>query len=157
MHRTGRTKLSSETALRCDLRLDLPQPRVALGQGLRLLANSALDISDGLMGDLAHICEQSKVLAIIDFNKIPQAVELKELCVDLAAEAALAGGDDYELCFTAPQANRAEIEALGLALNTPIFSVGRIVEFEPDKPLVQVVDAQGQFMDLAFSGFDHFK
>nr|WP_314898833.1 thiamine-phosphate kinase [uncultured Deefgea sp.] len=157
MHRTGRVELPTEIALRCDLRLDLPTPRVALGQALRGLANSAMDISDGLLGDLAHICEQSQVMAIIDFNKVPQAIELNVLNSILVAEASLAGGDDYELCFTVPSANRAEIETLGTALSTPLFRVGSIATFDANQPMVQVVDAQGQRMNLAFSGFDHFK
>ncbi|QZA79078.1 thiamine-phosphate kinase [Deefgea tanakiae] len=157
MHRTGRVELPAAIALRCDLRLDLPTPRVALGQALRGLANSAMDISDGLLGDLAHICEQSQVMAIIDFNKVPQAIELNSLNSILVAEASLAGGDDYELCFTASPANRAEIETLGSALSTPLFRVGSIATFDANQPMVQVIDTQGQRMNLAFSGFDHFK
>lgn len=157
MHRTGRVDLSIETAARCDLRLDLPQPRVHLGLALRGLAHSALDISDGLIGDLAHICERSSCSAIIDFNKVPQAIELNELNTDMACEAVLAGGDDYELCFTATAANRHTIEVLGTSLNTPLYRVGRIVPSDADTPLVQVLDENGRLMNLPFTGFDHFK
>lgn len=157
MHRTGRASLDDAVAQRCDLRLDLPQPRVQLGLALRNVANAALDISDGLIGDLAHICEQSHCAAIIDYNKVPQAIELKELTSDLACEAVLAGGDDYELCFTAPIAKRDEIHELALSLDLQLSRVGRIVEFDTEQPLVQVVNDQQQAMNLSFSGFDHFK
>ena len=157
MHRTGRVELSAETAMRCDLRLDLPQPRVQLGLALRELAHSALDISDGLMGDLAHICEQSRCSAIIDFSKVPQAIELNELSKTFLCEAVLAGGDDYELCFTAPTANRHAIETLETLLNTPLYRVGYIASLNKSAPLVQVIDEHGQSMRLPFTGFDHFK
>ncbi|MGL4995185.1 MAG: thiamine-phosphate kinase, partial [Deefgea sp.] len=157
MYRTGRVALPHDIARCCDLRLDLPQPRVALGLALRELANSALDISDGLMGDLAHICEQSKCTAIIDFNKVPQAIELKYLSADLSCEAALAGGDDYELCFTAQIVHRTAIESLGVSSNSPLYRVGRIVTSQANTPLVQVIDGQGQLMNVSFSSFDHFK
>jgi len=157
MHRTGRVVLDTNTARRCDLRLDLPQPRVQLGLALRGLAHSALDISDGLIGDLAHICEQAGCAAIIDFKNVPQAIELNELSSGLICEAVLAGGDDYELCFTAPVVNRDAIERLGVSLNTPLFRVGTITRPNANTPLVQVLDEAGQLMALPFTGFDHFK
>lgn len=159
MHRTQRVQLSPEAAQRCDLRLDLPQPRVALGLALRELAHSALDISDGLMGDLAHICEQSNCAAEIYFNKVPQSIELKELSLtnpECIVEAVLAGGDDYELCFTASPAQRAVIAALGESLNQPLFCLGKIIP-RTSAHLVHALNAAGQPMDLAFTGFDHFK
>lgn len=157
MHRTQRTQLSAEIAQRCDLRLDLPQPRVELGLALRELANAALDLSDGLIGDLSHICEQSNCAAEIYFNKIPQAIELKELDSLLALEASLAGGDDYELCFTANAQNRAAILALGRLLNLPLSRVGKIIPRNGLTRLVQVLNEDEQVMDLSFTGFDHFK
>ena len=159
MHRTHRIQLSPEAAVRCDLRLDLPQPRIALGLALRELVHSALDISDGLMGDLAHICEQSNCAAEIYFNKVPQAIELKELSCenpDCVVEAVLAGGDDYELCFTASPAQRTAIAALGESLNQPLFCLGKIIP-RTSARLVHVLSATGQPMDLGFTGFDHFK
>ncbi len=159
MHRTGRIVLSDEIALRCDLRLDLPQPRVALGLALRELAHSALDISDGLLGDLSHICELSNCSAEIYFNKVPQATELKELSVNNYAcviEAILAGGDDYELCFTASPTQRSAIIALGEAHNQPWFCLGKIIPRTRAR-LVNGLNVEGELMDLCFTGFDHFK
>ena len=91
-------------------RYRLPQPRLALGQALRGIASAAIDVSDGLVADLGHILETSGVGAALHADALP----LSEAARDLpgARDAALAGGDDYELLFTAPSKRRAEIAAL---------------------------------------------
>ena len=157
MHRTGRVALPPEVAQRCDLRLDQPTPQLALGMALRGIASAALDLSDGILGDLAHICEQSKCAARLELDLMPYATELKDLPSALALEAVLAGGDDYELCFTASPLQRQHILALGQTLATPLFRVGEMVAHQAQSPLVQVFDASGLVVPTPFTGFDHFK
>ncbi|QKJ67626.1 thiamine-phosphate kinase [Deefgea piscis] len=157
MHRTGRVALPPDITQRCDLRLDQPTPRLALGMALRGIASAALDLSDGILGDLAHICEQSKCAARLHIDLMPYAEELKELSPALSLEAVLAGGDDYELCFTASSLHRQQILALGQSLATPLYRVGEIIDHQPQSPLVQVLDASGGVIATPFTGFDHFK
>src|SRR5207247_1022037 len=98
----------------CLERLQAPEPRVELGGRLRGLARSAIDVSDGLLADLGHVLEASGVGAELAWANLPRAKAIAE-CADpaLAADCLLAGGDDYELVFTAPPSKRAEIEAVG--------------------------------------------
>lgn len=152
MHRTGRTILPPEAAERCDQRLDLPVPRVALGQHLRGIASAALDISDGLLADLRHICEQSHCGAQVYQDQVPFPADLMCLSDALRQEACLAGGDDYELCFTAPSEQHAAIISLGATLNLALTCVGEITTGDT----VQLLDAQGAAMPITFHGFDHF-
>ncbi len=90
-----------------------PEPRIAFGQKLQGLANAAIDISDGLVADLGHICEESVVGARIDLGKLPLSEPVRKLVsLDKGVQWALSGGDDYELCFTVPQARIGELERL---------------------------------------------
>jgi thiamine-monophosphate kinase len=152
MHRLGRIELPAKVLDRCGLRLDLPVPQLRLGQHLRGLASAALDISDGLVGDLGHICERSACGAEIQLPLVPFAHELEALPQALRQEAILAGGDDYELCFTASAARREEIEALGLELDQSLTRVGRLCVGSG----VKVFDATGQELVLTRCGYDHF-
>ncbi|MFT3760704.1 thiamine-phosphate kinase [Thauera sp.] len=139
---------------RCVAALQRPQPRVALGLALRGLASAMLDVSDGLLGDLAHILAQSRAGATIDDGALPLA-EL--LATGAPAEKAraclLAGGDDYELLFTAPAAARARIEALSHRLALPLHRIGRITS-QPGECLLHTADGREQL--LRPSGYDHF-
>jgi thiamine-monophosphate kinase len=101
-HLKGRVALAPDAAARCVERLEAPVPRVALGQRLRGIAAAAIDVSDGLLADLGHVLERSKVAAEVDFEALPRSADLRA-CADrtLADECLLAGGDDYELVFTA--------------------------------------------------------
>jgi thiamine-monophosphate kinase len=127
---------------------------VALGTRLRGLAASAIDVSDGLLADVGHIAQQSKVKAEIEFEQLPRSPALAA-CADraLADECLLAGGDDYELVFTAPTEKRTAIEAAGAAAAVALTRIGRIVEGDP---AVRLLDASGKPIAVGQTGYDHF-
>jgi len=108
-------------------RFHYPTARVALGQALRTIASSAMDISDGLCGDLPHILQRSKVGAIVDVSKIPMSQALKDSCDwQSAVQCALSGGEDYELLFTVPENKRGALEVLLSPYGVPVTCIGRI-------------------------------
>ena len=128
-HRRGELNLEPAALGRCRQRLDWPTPRIALGLELSALAHSAIDISDGLLGDLAHICERSGVGAEVGYPAVPCSADLLPLRDSTPVmRAVLAGGDDYELCFTAAPDRAAGIEALSATLDIALTRIGRIVE-----------------------------
>ncbi len=141
-------------------RLEQPTPRVALGLALRGIATAALDLSDGLLGDLGHVLRASGVGARVDADAAVGLLAARraappDVLPELARQRALvlAGGDDYELAFTAPAARRAEVEAAGRATGTPVTRIGQVV----DTPGLQLVDGQGHALPLqAYASFDHF-
>ncbi|HLF10646.1 MAG TPA: thiamine-phosphate kinase, partial [Gammaproteobacteria bacterium] len=105
-----------------------PQPRVAEGLALRSLASAAIDISDGLLADLGHICAASGCGALIDVERVPLSAELMSLFPpQLALAHALAGGDDYELCFTASPAHAEQIETAMDGCGTRVRRIGQLV------------------------------
>ena len=134
-------------------RLHAPEPRVELGERLRRLAHAAIDLSDGLAGDLGHILERSRLAARIEYARIPRPTAFHALKdPELEKNCVLSGGDDYELLFTAPHAHRAEIDALAAELRLPLTRIGSL---GPGEARLTVVDASGQ--PLAHrGGFDHF-
>jgi thiamine-monophosphate kinase len=135
-------------------RLHAPTPRVALGRLLagERLAHAALDISDGLVGDLNHILAASKVGAVLDVDALPAGPALMRQPPELRRRFTAAGGDDYELCFTAPAARREAILAAGAQSATPVTRVGRIEA----GPGLRLVDAAGVPLVLNLHGWDHF-
>jgi len=135
-----------------DAHLLRPQPRVALGAALAAHASSAIDISDGLLGDLRHILDRSQVGARIDAHRVPVHSALHKLPLAEQHALALRGGDDYELLFTAPPGAGGALQALGLSLALPLSPIGLIT----GDLARQVVDAQGCVLDMCFEGFDHF-
>lgn len=149
----GDVELVPEQLNTCRRLLDQPQPRVALGLALRGIASSALDISDGLMGDLGHILERSGVGAELCFDALPAHPALEPLLAETwAQQCVLAGGDDYELCFTAAHEQHDAIKALEESLGLKLTRIGRItVETE-----LQLLDAAGQPMQTTKGGYDHF-
>jgi thiamine-monophosphate kinase len=131
-----------------------PTARVELGQRLIGLADSAIDISDGLLADLGHILKTSKVAGVIRMSEIACSASMKKyLPQTLAVECLLAGGDDYELCFTAPRAKRGGIEILAREQPVPLSRIGRIGEGEG----LVVLDAAGKTVTLETKGYDHFR
>ena len=139
------------------LRLDKPSPRVALGTALRGVARSAIDISDGLLADLGHICEQSQVAAVVEWDALPRSTLMRAMAGNSAAQnALLAGGDDYELCFTASMAKRAAVQRAGTRTRTKVTRIGRIVHAPAGATGVVVVDSDGLPLRIAQRGFDHF-
>ena len=134
-------------------RMELPTPRVALGVALRGLATSAIDLSDGLLGDLGHVLARSKVGATIDADALPVSAVLASQPLALQRECQLAGGDDYELLFTAPAAQADHVRAAASLAGVAVTCIGRIEATAG----VRVVDRQGQPVSAMFAGFDHFK
>lgn len=113
----------ADLALRA--RLDRPEPRVAFGHALRGLAHACIDVSDGLLQDLGHVCAASGVGARIDMDALPASDALRSRAVgDTLRRDQASGGDDYELCFTAPVAMRAAVEAAATATSTPATRIG---------------------------------
>lgn len=134
-------------------RLDRPTPRVQAGLALRGYASACIDISDGLLADLGHVCAASGVGAELDADALPLSSALRASFGDaLSREFALSGGDDYELCITVAAANvAAAIATLG-AIGCEASCIGRIVEGSG----VQVRDAEGVILAPARSGWNHF-
>jgi thiamine-monophosphate kinase len=155
-HQQGRVTLERDEFVRCQESLLRPQPRVALGRVLVGVARSAIDVSDGLIGDLGHILEASGVGATLELRAIPRSASLDSRLADgepsLALDCLLAGGDDYELCFTAPQERAADIDALAAELELPLTRIGTI---DKGSGLV-VVDEAGQALSSLPHAFDHF-
>ena len=156
----GKLELPPEVLKQARLRLEQPTPRVALGTALRGIATSAIDISDGLTGDLGHVLKASGVGARID-TSIAMNLIAASVCKTRASGLfdaqktlayVLAGGDDYELAFTAPRASRQAVGAASEASQTPVTRIGQI-ESEPG---LRLVDAHGQTVAGDFCSFDHF-
>ncbi len=153
-HQQGRIHLGGDDLVGCLARLDDPEPRVELGRRLRGIARAAIDISDGLLADLGHVAENSGVGIDITAERLPMAPALRACAdADLRWECVAAGGDDYELAFTAPPACHAAIERIGAELGLALTVIGTAV---PGAPRVTLRDVRGQPMQLARSGFDHF-
>jgi thiamine-monophosphate kinase len=154
-HLQGRAKLPDDDLNACLERLDLPQPRLELGGRLRGIARSAIDVSDGLLADLTHILKASGVGAEVCLEQLPVAPVLAQ-CPDhkLVRNCLLAGGDDYELAFTASQHRRAEIQALSAELGLALTLIGTVL---PGEPGVVLRDADGASMPYDKLGFDHFR
>ena len=152
----GRTDVDAESLAQLTQRLNEPQPRVALGVALRGVASAALDVSDGLTGDLGHVLAASRVGASVDLAAIPCADALRTKLDgaerEFALGALLAGGDDYELCFTASPAMRERIDAIGRALALPLTPIGSITV---DANLV-INDEHGTPLAALPLAFDHF-
>ena len=132
--------------------MERPEPRVALGLALRGLATSAIDLSDGLAGDLGHVLAASGVGGRVDVDALPRSALLAAQPRELQLECLLAGGDDYELLFTAPAARHGAVRAAGAQAGVALTCIGTI---EAD-PGLRLVDAGGQALAARFAGFDHF-
>ena len=175
-HLQNEMQLSDDDFAVCARALHQPQPRVALGLALRGVAHSAIDISDGLLADLGHILECSRVGAEIGFDLLPVSNVLRTLTravahpspasgrgaggegdfgssQSLARRCAMAGGDDYELCFTAPIMHRAEVEQISQRLNLPLTRIGAVVA--GSGCIVQAAD--GSVINIEEPGYDHFR
>ena len=148
----GRVSLGGEAFERVRRAMELPQPRLALGLALRGLASSAIDLSDGLVGDLGHVLQRSGVAARVDVDALPRSADLAAQPLTLQHECLLAGGDDYELLFTAAPARRAEVLAAARLSGVAVTRCGVITA---GTGLV-IVDAAGRALDLRLRGFDHF-
>ena len=142
------------------IRMETPTPRVALGLALRGVATAAADISDGLVGDLGHILKASRVGACIDTsiainliaNRDHLTLENGQFDAEMALDCVLAGGDDYELVFTAPPSARSRVKAAALQSETSVTRIG-LIEAAGG---LRLVDATGQPVNRRFASFDHF-
>ncbi len=142
-------------------RFGLPLPRVELGPRLVGVATAAIDISDGLVADLAHLCEVSGVCAAVDASRVPLSAAASAVIArdGRHLHVALTGGDDYEILFSAPVSARRTLARLGRAVGVPITEIGRVSE-----PLasagsagpVTVVDARGEPIFFDRKGWTHF-
>ena len=133
--------------------MEQPQPRVALGLALRGVATSAIDISDGLLGDLAHVLRRSNVGATVAVDSIPRSAVLRAQTSALQRECTLAGGDDYELVFTAAPRDAARVAEVAQQSNTRVTRIGRIEAAMG----VRLIDADTREVVNSFSAFDHFR
>ncbi|MHA6204503.1 thiamine-phosphate kinase [Dyella soli] len=134
-------------------RLHRPTPRLAAGLALRGRATACIDISDGLVADLGHVCAASGLGAEIDAPLLPRSSMLLGAFDEAAArDFALSGGDDYELCFTVPAARVADVQTDLARLGCGATRIGRMV----DTPGVRVRDEHGRWLEITRHGWDHF-
>lgn len=153
----GKVALSARQRARLEPRLHLPTPRIGLGIALRGIARSAIDISDGLVADLGHVCERSGVAAVVELARIPCSGAMRRHLSRAAVRTALlAGGDDYELAFTARRGERERIARVSRRQRLPLTRIGRIVPTRRGAAQVTVVDRDGRALTLKQTGFDHF-
>lgn len=150
----GRRALPPELLQVARQRLERPTPRVALGLALRGIASAAMDLSDGLAGDLGHLLQASACGARLDAAVLAELPAARAASLDEAARLGLVlgGGDDYELLFSAPATQRDAVLAAGRASGIPVTRIGRL-EAEPG---LRVIDAQGRPLADSHRSFDHF-
>jgi thiamine-monophosphate kinase len=134
-------------------RMECPIPRVALGQALRGVASSAIDLSDGLVGDLGHVLARSGVGATVDADALPRSATLAAQARPLQRECMLAGGDDYELLFSAPAGAEHAVRAAAERAGVAVTRIGSI----DAAPGLRLVDASGAPLSQRFLAFDHFR
>ncbi|ROH85428.1 thiamine-phosphate kinase [Pseudomethylobacillus aquaticus] len=148
-----RYALSAEELESCISALHQPTPRVELGLLINMMAHSAIDISDGLLADLGHILKASGTGAEIHLGRLPISRLMHQRMTDPAVQQmVLAGGDDYELCFTAPTRNHGEIAKLAGLLGLPVSCIGQVTA----TPGLMVRDLDQIIMQLSQHGYDHF-
>ena len=149
----GRYALPEDELETCLPALHLPQPRVELGLLLQPHASSAIDISDGLLADLGHILESSQLAAEIDLRFLPCSLPVRQRLGEREVQRmALAGGDDYELCFTAPARFHGDIMRLAQLIGLPLSCIGQLAQGSG----IEVLGLDGKLLDIDWSGFDHF-
>jgi thiamine-monophosphate kinase len=145
-HLQGRITLTEPLLTTCLAALHHPVPRVVLGLALRGIASAAIDVSDGLLADLGHILEQSRLAAKLHIPELPRA--------GLERDCLLAGGDDYELVFTAAATFDSDIAALADRLGLPLTRIGEIAAGPPGE--LVLCDDSGAVIAPATCGYDHF-
>jgi thiamine-monophosphate kinase len=160
----GKLSVPVEVLVAARARLETPTPRVALGLALRGVASAAIDLSDGLLGDLGHILECSNVGATINADAAIESIaayaystgSIRQFDLNFSIHQwrslALAGGDDYELLFTAAPSQEHAVSAASVLSQTPVRRIGRI----NTEPGLQIIDAQGCKLLNCYASFDHF-
>jgi len=149
----GQVALDADAFAQVRRAMELPAPRTALGIRLRGIATSAIDVSDGLTGDLGHLLRQSGVGAVVDVDALPRSAVLAAQPVDRQRECLLAGGDDYELVFTALASRRDAVAAAAASAGVAVRRIGRIDAGEG----LRLVDRGGADVASQFGSFDHFR
>ncbi|WP_443114316.1 thiamine-phosphate kinase [Herbaspirillum seropedicae] len=134
-------------------RMHAPTPRVALGLALRGIAHAAIDISDGLAGDLGHLLQRSHVGATLDVDALPAGAALQQRDLHLRRRFTLSGGDDYELCFSAPVRQRDAVYKAAQAAGAAVTRIGSI----DAAPGLRLLDASGEALQETPDSFDHFR
>jgi thiamine-monophosphate kinase len=134
-------------------RMECPTPRIALGVALRGVATSAIDLSDGLVGDLGHVLARSGVGATINADALPKSAVLALVPQALQYECTLAGGDDYELLFSAPRGAEREVSAAAERADVGVTRIGCV----DAAPGMRIVDRRGAPLLHTFAAFDHFR
>jgi thiamine-monophosphate kinase len=153
--------LSKSDLALIEARMHQPTPRVDLGIALREIAHAAIDISDGLLGDLRHILKQSEKDAEIFLDQLPQSATLRKQSIDIQNQYAACGGDDYELCFTAPASKRDTITKMSSKLHLPLTQIGSIKHMQNDMPEIKLINRSGarlnrEEVSQLLKSFDHF-
>ncbi len=160
----GTLELPPQALEQARIRLETPSPRVALGLALRGIASSAIDLSDGLLGDLGHILESSGVGALVNADDASELIAARAYYTRATGQfdvnfpltqwrtLALAGGDDYELLFTAPASLRTAVVGAADKSQTPVTRIGQITA----EPGLRLLDSQGQALPNIYTSFDHF-
>lgn len=156
--------LSSAQLAKINQRLHEPTPRIGLGLALRGIANAAIDISDGLLGDLNHILHASNVNAEVWVDSLPISDVLQHQEELVRRQCAAAGGDDYELCFTADVKHRPKIKRIANELDLPLTRIGQIIQSKKNigEKVINLFDHQNKPLgpketDALLRSFDHFK
>ncbi|MGE5492770.1 MAG: thiamine-phosphate kinase [Actinomycetota bacterium] len=165
-HLQGKVELPEPWRRICITALEKPKPRVSLGVALRGVASAAIDVSDGLLADLGHIAERSGLAAAVQLVQLPHLP--KGIDRALALDCQLAGGDDYELCFTAPPEQQLAIGKIAAELELPLWHIGTMQAPGADFTMedwnavasgagsVTVYDPDGKPIEFDHRGYDHF-
>ena len=156
-HLQGKLELPEPWRRLCQTALEKPRPRVALGQRLLGLASAAIDVSDGLLADLGHIAKRSGIAAavkLVQLPHLPKGAAYDSIPRALALDCQLAGGDDYELCFTVPPALNLQIAPIAADLELPLWCIGQMTAGAAGE--VTVFDPDGLPIAFDHRGFDHF-
>ena len=153
--------LSKLDLLQIEHRMHNPTPRIKLGMQLRNIASSALDVSDGLVGDLSHILKQSQVDAEIQLDRLPKSDTLQKQDVQIQNQFAACGGDDYEICFTASTSQRDNIQAISKSIGLPLTIIGKTVPKKDVAVKVYLLNESGALLSDTeaapfLKSFDHF-
>ena len=150
----GRCTLDDAARIECVHALQHPIPKVQLGLSLRSLATSAIDVSDGLLADLGHLLEASRLSANLTLESLPTCAAFASIDPELLRSCMLSGGDDYELVFTAAPELRPRIEALTKTLQLALARIGTTTS-RGERP-IRLLDTSGRDIPLNRLGYDHF-
>ena len=145
--------IGSDSGSRLLERFYCPQPQIELGIGLRDYASACIDISDGLIADLGHICKASSISAEIESHRLPIDIEVKQQFKQQGLQWAISGGDDYQLCFTVTACRHKEFEQWAAACKLAVTRIGNMVAMEDNQSTVRL---DGQTISLSTGGYNHF-